>query len=109
MLISEIGLNVELFLKEFVEEQKGILEIDISEQTISSEIKAKLERIVSGWNIDCEYNRNTSQIKCSNMQLHLKVIYQFFIEPRRLRNECYLFFSIMTLPKRGIINGTDKT
>ena len=63
MLIPEININIELFLQEFVDEEIHILEIDINEATISSQIKSKLERTLSGWDVNCEYNRNASQVK----------------------------------------------
>lgn len=40
-----------------------LLEVDASEQAISSRLARKFESISKGWDVDCEYNRDKCSIK----------------------------------------------
>ncbi len=61
MLIGEI--NLQQVLDEFIEEQQELLTNDVSEQAISHQLAMKLAPLFDSWHIDCEYNRNGTDIK----------------------------------------------
>ena len=63
MLINELNIDIEKLLNEFVIEERGLLEVDASEQAISNRLARKFEIVSHGWNVDCEYNRDQGAIK----------------------------------------------
>lgn len=50
-------------LSELLEKDAYILRSDINERTISHRLAGYLEPYFSGWNVDCEYNRNHNDPK----------------------------------------------
>ncbi len=55
-------------ISEFIEnDKKDLLKVDVYEPTISHRIAVYLEKEFprdSGYNVDCEYNKNLSKLKC---------------------------------------------
>ncbi len=63
MRIKELNIDIADLLNEFVSEEAELLEVDVSEQAISSRLGMKLESVSQEWNVDCEYNRDQFSIK----------------------------------------------
>jgi hypothetical protein len=63
MKIEELDIDVRELLDQFIIDEKELLEVDVSEQAISSSLSKKMELFSRGWNVDCEYNRDLSSVK----------------------------------------------
>jgi len=63
MRIEELDFDINKLIDEFVFEEKELLEVDASEQAISSRLASKFELLSTDWNVDCEYNRSIYSVK----------------------------------------------
>jgi len=60
---EEIEEIINLAIKELIEKDKYLLEVNINERTITHRLAIYLEQYFENWNVDCEYNRNHEDIK----------------------------------------------
>ena len=58
MEFFEIKELLELAIKKFTINDKYLIDHDVHEQTITTQISSYLKSIITGWHVDTEYNRN---------------------------------------------------
>ncbi len=61
MTPNEIKKILNESIKELLEKDSCLLEVDVSERAITHKLAEYLQRQIPYLNVDCEYNRNTSQ------------------------------------------------
>ena len=63
MTEDQIKSGVTAAIAELLKHDSYLLEKDVNERSISHRLAVYLELQFSGWNVDCEYNRNHDDVK----------------------------------------------
>lgn len=67
---AEVEKLIDVSLSEFFKNERDLLDVDANERSISFKLASYIEKHVpSGWNVDCEYNRDGNDPKYLGIEI----------------------------------------